>query len=162
MSDPDLRSVTLELARLVDELSQLSGEKAAPHIPRALSLQLRHRTVALRAGRRRRQTVFAEQAHLFGEPAWDILIDLFIAHLEGRAVDITGASIAANAPPTTGLRYIAALIEAGLIGRSSDLHDRRRHHVWLTATGVELMTLYVSDVPEIARNDEVLSLPRVG
>lgn len=63
---------------------------------------------------------------LFADPAWDILIDLFVAHGEGRRVSITDACIAAAVPPTTALRWMHKLEEAGHVERRPDERDRRR------------------------------------
>ena len=39
---------------------------------------------------------------LFGEPAWDILLDLYIANVENKPVSVSSACIGSAAPPTTG------------------------------------------------------------
>ena len=40
------------------------------------------------ATRRRRSTIFGD-SELFGEPAWDILLDLYIAHVEDTPVSVS-------------------------------------------------------------------------
>lgn len=69
---------------------------------------------------------------LFGEPAWDLLLDLFIAGEEGKGVSITSACIASGVPSTTALRWIGVLEERGLIARVPDPEDGRRIYVSLT------------------------------
>lgn len=44
------------------------------------------------------------QHDLFAEPAWDILLDLKAASLEGQQVSVSSRCIAAAVPPTTALR----------------------------------------------------------
>ncbi|NKJ43856.1 MULTISPECIES: MarR family transcriptional regulator [unclassified Novosphingobium] len=90
------------------------------------------------AGRRRRERFLA--ADLFGEPTWDILLDLYIAAGEGRRVPTTSACIGANVPPTTALRWLRILEARALVEREDDGRDGRRTFVCLTARGMAAMT----------------------
>lgn len=80
---------------------------------------------------RRYRAAIVSDAHL-GEPAWDILLDLFVAQRLGLRVSILDACIAANVPSTTALRYVRRLEDDGLILRSADTNDRRRSYVRLS------------------------------
>lgn len=91
---------------------------------------------------RRRRSVAFDGAELFGEPAWDILLDLYIAHAEGKPVSVSSACIGSAAPPTTGLRWLGVLQEAGLVERKQDPRDQRRVLVHLTGEGVLKMEAY--------------------
>jgi hypothetical protein len=73
---------------------------------------------------------------LFGEPAWDILLDLFASESEGKPVSISSACLAAAVPMTTALRWVARLEEERLIERRAT-GDRRRINVQLTPSGRE-------------------------
>jgi len=97
------------------------------------------RAVEIYRSRRRRDAAFGEDADLFGEPAWDILLDLLDADAHGRRISVTSASLASSVPATTGLRMIAILEERGLVARTHDPLDRRRSHVSLTGKGRALM-----------------------
>jgi DNA-binding MarR family transcriptional regulator len=77
---------------------------------------------------------------LFAEPAWDILLDLYVAHHEGRDVSVSSACLAACVPPTTGLRWLGVLEQQGLIAREASPSDSRRVHVKLTAGAIDRMT----------------------
>lgn len=46
---------------------------------------------------------------LFRDPAWDMLLDLTLAHTECRRVSVTSLCIASGVPPTTALRWIRAV-----------------------------------------------------
>jgi DNA-binding MarR family transcriptional regulator len=83
---------------------------------------------------------------LFGEPAWDILLDLFIQHAKGRQVSITSSCIASQVPATTALRWITVLIDRGLVRRAGDVNDRRRAFVELTGEGLEKMQRFMDKV----------------
>lgn len=80
--------------------------------------------------------------HFFGEPGWDILLDLFVAKLSGLKISITSVCIASQVPPTTALRWLAVLEAEGLIYKTVDAKDRRRTWVELTESGNESMTAY--------------------
>lgn len=79
-------------------------------------------------------------ADLFAEPTWDLLLDLYIAHHRGRIVTTSGASIAANVPLTTGLRWLEKMEEAGVIERSASPADQRLVLIALTADSRDRMS----------------------
>ena len=85
-------------------------------------------------------------AALFADPAWDMLLDLFAAQLERCQVSVSSLCIAAAVPPTTALRWIGTLHEAGLFERQADPSDRRRAYIGLSAKGFEAMRSYASAV----------------
>lgn len=88
--------------------------------------------------RRRRDRFFAG-FDIFGEPSWDVLLDLFIASETGIDLAVSAACIGSASPPTTGLRHIDALQYRGLVERVPDPNDRRRIWLRITARGRELM-----------------------
>lgn len=97
------------------------------------------------AMRRRRAAIFGNP-DLFGEPAWDILLDLYIAHADGKSVSVSSACIGSAAPATTGLRWLGVLADAGLIVRENDADDQRRVMVRLSADGLSAMEVFFDAV----------------
>ena len=91
---------------------------------------------------RRRRSIIFENDELFGEPAWDILLDLYIAHTESKPVSVSSACIGSAAPPTTGLRWLGVLAEQDLIVREHDPEDQRRVLVRLTEKALAAMDDY--------------------
>ena len=69
---------------------------------------------------------------LFADPGWDILLDLFAAQEEGQQVSVSSLCIAAAVPPTTALRWITNMTEAGYLVRRQDPHDARRVYIELS------------------------------
>ena len=63
---------------------------------------------------------------LFADPAWDLLLHLYVESAAGRRVAISELCAAAKVRPTTGLRWINLLVEAGLLEKSDDPADARR------------------------------------
>jgi DNA-binding transcriptional ArsR family regulator len=112
-----------------------SAESADLH---KAELALARQTYALR--RRRHRFLSAD---LFGEPTWDILLDLFIAAHEGRRVPTTSACIGAHVPPTTALRWLRILEARGLVEREEDGKDGRRTFVRLSTRGIAAMEGYL-------------------
>lgn len=70
--------------------------------------------------------------NLFSEPAWDLLLDLYIREKSGSRSSVTSACIGSRAPHTTALRHISALCKSKWISRIPDDADKRRF--WLALT----------------------------
>jgi hypothetical protein len=81
---------------------------------------------------------------LFGEPAWEILLDLFIATAEGKSISVSSACIGSAGPPTTALRYLSAMDEQCLVERFKHKSDARVIHVRLTDTAMKKMGAILS------------------
>jgi hypothetical protein len=90
--------------------------------------------------RRMREQYFP--ADLFADPAWDMLLDLCAARLERQPVSVSSLCIAAAVPPTTALRWITTMHDAGLFGREADPSDKRRAHITLTQRAADGMRGY--------------------
>lgn len=74
-------------------------------------------------------------AMLLGEPAWDILLDLYCHSCRRQEVSVTSACLAARVPVTTGLRWVGLLESGGFIARRPSKKDRRAVILDLTADG---------------------------
>lgn len=79
---------------------------------------------------------------LFGEPAWDMLIDLFIHQCERKSVSTSSLCIASGVPMSSALRMIQRLCEAGLVSRRADPTDGRRFFVELAPDVRQRMEAY--------------------
>lgn len=88
--------------------------------------------------RRRREKVFSVR-NFFGEPSWDILLDLFIGELKNIKMPTTSVCIGAQVPQTTALRWIALLEKENLVRRYRDTDDSRRVYVQLTDPALKNM-----------------------
>ena len=86
------------------------------------------------------------EAELFSDPAWDILLDLSAAREERAQVSVTSLCIAAGVPATTALRWIGQMVDADLLVRVSDPHDRRRAYIALADNTADAMARYFAEV----------------
>jgi hypothetical protein len=94
--------------------------------------------------RRMREHYF--DASLFADPAWDILLDLLAARLEGKQVSVSSLCIAAAVPPTTALRWLTGMTENGILERRHDPSDARRVFIALSDDTAAKLTSYFDDV----------------
>jgi DNA-binding MarR family transcriptional regulator len=83
---------------------------------------------------------------LFADPAWDMLLDLAAARVEHTRVSVTSLCIASGVPPTTALRWIGQMTEAGLLQRVEDEADRRRVFITLSDGAAEAMARYFAEL----------------
>lgn len=149
-----LRHLNDEVARIAETLARLARDDFAPvttrlneHVPpfRAgpeetdIGIDAAQIRATIRA-RRLRDQFF--DGGLFADPAWDMLLDLFAAHLEHVRVSVSSLCIAAAVPPTTALRWITTMREGGLLERHDDPFDRRRAYVGLSETALSAMRRY--------------------
>lgn len=150
-----LRQLNEEVARISRVLSRLANEDKRPGgvserplgltppppphaAPPATAADVRK----IIRGRRLRDQFFAEG--LFEDPAWDMLLDLYAAELEGAQVSVSSLCIAAAVAPTTALRWIGRMTEAGLFVREPDPFDRRRAFLGLSAEARAKMERYLT------------------
>lgn len=94
---------------------------------------------------RARRSDFLSSA-LFGEPGWDMLLELFAAAIEQKRVTIGELCIASNVPQTTALRWIDVLMKEGLATRRPDPLDGRRIHMEITPFAYRAMEAYAEQL----------------
>jgi hypothetical protein len=128
-----ISALSAEAQRIADALAELArsteqeGEAkvSAPMVRRLIRL------------RRDRDRHFP--ADLFGDPAWDMLLDLVAARMEGVDVAVSSLCVAAAVPTTTALRWVRSLSDAGVFVRRTDPGDARRAFITLSDQAHEAM-----------------------
>lgn len=135
MSDRDVAEARRLLSLLAD-----ADPDAPPHRPG--SAELLDRARAIVAARRRRETIFNKA--ILGEPAWELLLLLYIGAFESRRT-IGRLSELARISKSTAIRWIDTLECRGLVHRSPHPTDRRALFVELTQKGRQAMDLYLSE-----------------
>lgn len=109
------------------------------------SQSLLERAEWLYHSRRRRHRHFPASAVIFAEPAFDLLLSLFIQGEHGRRVSVSSAAIAAAVGPASALRWIATLVDLGLVERSGDPDGPCGSNVRLSAEGRAAVVSYLDD-----------------
>lgn len=99
----------------------------------------------LYSSRRRRNRHFPGSEAIFAEPAFDLLLSLFIHGERGRPVSVSSAALAAAVRPTSALRWIATLIDMGLVERGGDPDGPHGSNVRLSAAGRAAVVSYLDD-----------------
>ena len=133
------------LARLARENEPVrpaatSGTEAARPTPAQLQALVRS---IMRS--RRKRTEFLDPM-LFSDPAWDILLDLASAALDGKPVPASSACAASHAPLSTALRHVRQLVAAGLVRRWQDPLDKRRTLLELEPEAFSSMKAYLESI----------------
>lgn len=85
---------------------------------------------------------------LGGPPLFDMLLSLYAAELEGRA--LCQSAIATRAARASAHRHSATLVEQGMAGRQVDPNDRRRKTVMLTRDARQALDHLMDALPEIS------------
>ncbi len=143
----ELRAQAVELIRRADALDHLTAgqiDEATCMLhesTKAPSPPLVQLAASLSRSRRLRQNYLPTD--IFGEPGWDILLDLYTLDQDGRGVSVTNASLAGDTPPTTGLRWLKFLEQKGLVAREHSHRDRRVTWVRLTSAAQDRMRNYL-------------------
>ena len=100
----------------------------------------------------KRRSRLMSAANLFADPAWFIMLDLFVRQHSGLQTTVSSACHASFSPVTTALRHLAILTERKIIEREYDPVDQRRVFVKLTqeASAEIQRTLLTDDYDDLA------------
>lgn len=143
-----LRVLTDEVGRIAGALARLSGGVSPSTVAPDPATDDDHanRAEIRRIQRTRRLRTAYFDAVLFADPAWDMLLDLTAARLDGQRVAVSSLCIAAAVPPTTALRWIKTLTDCGLFLRAADPADGRRVFIELSDDAARGMRAYLAAV----------------
>jgi hypothetical protein len=145
-----LAGVEEKMGRLVPILEQLMQR-----LPRSVSVADEPRAAgphdnidpAERALRNARQLMMLRRLRdktlgpdLFFDPAWNILIELYVAHGEGTSTTVGNACIAAGVPLTSALRCCQLLQDKRMVVRERDPKDGRRIFLRLSGETQTVLT----------------------
>lgn len=147
-----VRSLARQIADLTNGLSQ-SGEKVDERDFSKRSERVIHErdqkliaTIAEREYKNRQQRRAEFGCQIFGEPAWDMLLDMVVHYACQRRVSVSNACLASGAPATTALRWINYLEEEGLVTRIQCETDKRIAFLELSDAGWQKMARYLSSL----------------
>lgn len=143
MHEPNSQKIAAAVAIVHEAIARVAA-LADSVTPDASGVSLRAVAERLYSERRRRSEYFPPG--LFGEPAWDLLLALFIAHEDGRELDLADAYRAAEVEPGAGPALLRRLEEDGLVARSRRQGDEVHQRVRLTERAVERLGDYLTDI----------------
>jgi DNA-binding MarR family transcriptional regulator len=121
-------------------LSLLLGEGGAEEQRRDVNLIQLAETII--EARRRRAEIF--NPAMFGEPAWELLLTLFVMDREGPRLTIGRLAQVAGIKLTTALRWLDYLEDQAFVRREQHPTDARTAFIELTDKARETLGLYLS------------------
>lgn len=101
---------------------------------------------ALIAERKRRSQFLSKS--VFGEPAWDMLLALYVADFAGEELTVGKLINLTETPQTTALRWIDYLEKERLVVRQVDPDNRRVVLMQLLEKGQDVLDSYLSTLPD--------------
>lgn len=129
-----------EITRRLDDLLQAVSNVTDLAQPPALKDGILR--VARRTWQAQRERELILGPSVVADPAWDILLDLFIARMEEREVTVRSACSATAVSEATVVRWVAQLVQAKLVLRVADTADPRNVRLALTEEGLNRMCDY--------------------
>ena len=126
--------------RGVEHLLTLATETRAPHDADAILARVRK----YMSNQRLRVEYFNRS--IFGEPAWEILLVLYMSEHAGRRQTIRRLADRVNTPLTTASRWIRYLEREHLVAKEPHPTDRRMSYVTLLDKGQALIENYFSSI----------------
>lgn len=105
---------------------------------------LTSRARSLLNSRRVRKQYF--QSDIFGEPAWEILLALYVTQESGARLTMTKLAEWIEAPLTTVARWVKALEEQSLVQRVEHPTDRRTIFIRLHEAGRSALDAYLASI----------------
>ncbi len=146
-SNEDLIDVVVRLPRVVIEQSLRTTPGVAEFTPSTAYLTVAR---AVLASRSHRKEVF--HGLRFGEPCWDMILELYVAVEGGRTLNVTKFCAAGGRSATTGLRHLEEMEEHGYVLRTADGSDARSNLVVMQPAlrqAVEIWLGYLTDLSTV-------------
>ena len=146
LTDQDVRDA-VRLFRLLS--SSGKGEPLSSRLFPPIQGQATHDELVARArtvlGSRQLRTSYFSPS-IFGEPAWDVLLVLYIAEASGARQTIGKLADRIKIPPTTVLRWVDYLEKARLVDRQPHPTDRRVAFIRLLEKGRSALEGYLQAI----------------
>jgi DNA-binding MarR family transcriptional regulator len=97
---------------------------------------------------------------MFGEPAWDLLLALYVEQAKTETSTASMLAKAAGIPITTALRWMDYLEEKRLIERERSSFDRRASTVTLSESGrIRLEGYFAEVLAAMEGNPQAIQIP---
>lgn len=129
-----------DIARRLDELVQTVSRAPISAVPPTVQNGILPAAQQALKAERERRLIFG--ATIVADPAWSILLNLFVARIERREITVSELCSTGGLASPTALRWVAHLIEAKLVTSASNAARRDDRRLELTDEGVTLMGDY--------------------
>lgn len=97
----------------------------------------------------KRQLLTRHATHrMFVDPAWDMLVDLYIARARQVQISSTSLAYGANVPLSTATRLVQEMERHQLVTKVLDAQDRRRTFLQISDAGAALIDMILDGVEE--------------
>lgn len=133
----DLGLLVTKLARMIS-----AEEASGQSVDGASHNQLIERVKSEVRRRKLRCELLNVPQDMFSMPAWEILMELFLAELLGQKNNVSTVGIEAGIPQSTAQRWLVLLERRNLVRRRRDLLDRRRQWIGLTPQAYKALCRY--------------------
>ncbi len=140
----ELRQAVELLQSVLNGLEHSSGLIGDANAPNDIVRRIAFAEQAKRQINDRRRRVRKFGAAMFGEPAWEMLLILYVEHQRSR-LTVSRLCAESGAPSTTALRWLEYLEDQQLVQRRAHATDGRMSYVELTDKAVEQLESYLSD-----------------
>lgn len=84
----------------------------------------------------------------FGEPAWNILLDLFIHEAKSQPLSMSALCITAGIPTSSAMKLIQRMCDDGILKRSPDISDGRRSLITISPDIAHRLRAYFAEETE--------------
>ena len=145
----EFKDLSCEVRRLANLLQETSGDepdKAEWSRSKGKPLDAALVKKLIRAEYARARAIGGK---ILGDPAWNILLDLLLASLEGRRVAVSSACIVAGVATTTALRLVNRMVDDGVLMRLPDDNDGRRHFLAIAPEVEDALKNYLLDLANL-------------
>jgi DNA-binding MarR family transcriptional regulator len=143
----DLSGMVEVLRQLLAQFEILAADQPSTPVVR-VSNRPAMREWARRILALRRARISILNKSMFGEPAWEMLLELYVNKDYGARLSVGRLSELSGAPATTALRWLDYLEKEKLVAREPNPTDRRTEFVELTEKGCSAMEQYLSETLE--------------
>lgn len=145
----EFRHLSSEVRRLLNLLQETTGGESANTEGSRRKEKLLDATLVKKLIRAEYARARAIGGKILGDPAWNILLDLLLASLEGRRVAVSSACIVAGVATTTALRLVNRMVDDGVLIRLPDDNDGRRHFLAIAPEVEDALKNYLLDLANL-------------
>jgi hypothetical protein len=146
VAEPHRDEILITISELAERLAEVEAKVAqGATVPPLDFSDDKLATIASSIYQSRRMRSDYFNGSLLIDPAWDMLLDLFILKIRGRRVSAAGLCLATNIPESTARRWIDVLVKEGLLCREPSNKEEAAAIIEISPQGFEQMRRFIVD-----------------